>query len=144
MICFPHWQLASANPLWLCLPGFTVMNTHTEIHDQSKCALPEKVCMYRHAIMLYKPMSNDLCEDEFIQLNFQLNDNPRQTKLSFFKRQNYDVGKNILQNRMYLLNNKIDKSWLNLILKSCKVKCKELFLRWFSTKTETPMTNVLY
>ena len=100
---FSHWQLASANALRLCLPCFTVINTHTEIHDQSKRALPGKVCMYRHAIMPYKLMSNDLCEDEFVQLNFQLNDNPRQTKLSFFKRQNYDVGKNILLNIMFLI-----------------------------------------
>ena len=36
---------------------------------------------------------------------------------------------NILLNRLHILNNKIEKSWLNLSLESYKVKCKELFLK---------------
>ena len=40
-----------------------------------------------------KLMLNDLCEDEFVQLNFQFNDNATLNKLNFFKRQNYDIGK---------------------------------------------------
>ena len=39
-------------------------------------------------------MSNALCEDDFVQLNFQLTDNPRVNKTNFIKRQNYDIGKN--------------------------------------------------
>ena len=69
------------------------MNTHTEIHNLAKRALPRKVCMYKHVVMLYKLMSNNLRKDEFVQLNFQFNDNARLNKLNFFKRQNYDVGK---------------------------------------------------
>ena len=63
-----------------------------------------------------------------INLNFQLADNERATKLSFIRRQNYDVGKNILLNRLHVLNDKIDKNWINLSLNSYKMKCKELFL----------------
>ena len=84
--------------------------------------------MYRHAIMPYKLMSNDLCEDEFIQLNFQLYDNARSNKLVFSRRQNYDVGKNILLNRLCSINNITDKQWLNLGLDSYKIKCKQTFL----------------
>ena len=73
-------------------------------------------------------MSGELCEDEFVQLNFQLNDNARLRNLNFFKRQNYDVGKNILFNRMHSLNNMIDKNWLNLSMNAYKVKCKQVFL----------------
>ena len=40
----------------------------------------------------------------------------------------YEAGKNILLNRFAELNNKIDKSWLNLSLETYKVKCKSLFL----------------
>ena len=64
-------------------------------------------------------------------------DNERVTKLTFVKRFNYDLGNNILLNRMHALNGaslngaslngKIDKSWLNL--DSFKVKYKELFLK---------------
>ena len=46
----------------------------------------------------------------FVQLNFQLMDNERVTKLTFVKRFNFDIGNNILLNRMHALNGKIGKS----------------------------------
>ena len=61
-------------------------------------------------------------------MNFQLFDNARNTKIVFTRNQNFDVGKNTLLNRFCDLNNKIDKSWLELSLDTYKVKCKELFL----------------
>ena len=85
--------------------------------------------LYMHAIIAFKLFMDILCEDEFVHLNFQLVDNARATKLNFIKRHNYDVGKNILLNRMHVLNNKIDKRWLNLSLDYYKIECKKLFLR---------------
>ena len=102
--------------------------THTDIHAQSKRALPENMCMYKHALMLYKLLRNDLCDNELMHLNFQIADNERSTKMGFFKRQKYDVGKNVLLNRLHILNGKIEKNWINLKLDSYKIKCKELFL----------------
>ena len=84
--------------------------------------------MYKHALILYKLLRNDMCDDEMMHLNFQIADNERSTKMSFFKRQKYDVGKNILLNRLHILNDKIEKNWINLKLDSYKIKCKELFL----------------
>ena len=51
-------KFTSANALRLCVPGITIINTHTEIHNLSKWALPANVCLYRHVIMLYKLMPN--------------------------------------------------------------------------------------
>ena len=73
-------------------------------------------------------LRNDLCDDEMRNLNFQLADNERATKLNFIRIQKYDVGKNILLNRLHVLNGKIDKNWINLSIDSYKIKCKELFL----------------
>ena len=84
--------------------------------------------MYKHALMLHKLLRNDLCDDEMMNLNFQLADNERATKLSFIRIQKYDVGKNILLNRLQVLNGKIEKNWINLSLDSYKMKCKDLFL----------------
>ena len=84
--------------------------------------------MYKHALMLHKLLRNDLCDDELMNLNFQIADNGRSTRLKFIKRQNYNVGKNILLNRLHILNDKIEKNWINLTMNSYKVKCKELFL----------------
>ena len=84
--------------------------------------------MYRHTVVCYKLVNEVFCDDEFMHLNFQLCDNERQVKMTFLRRQNYNVGKNILLNQMLILNNKIDKAWLQLSLNSLKIKCKELFL----------------
>ena len=61
-------------------------------------------------------------------MNFQLYENERCTKLKFIKNQRFEVGKNILLNRFYDLNNLIDKKWLELSLETYKIKCKALFL----------------
>ena len=121
-------KFASANAPKMCVPNLTVFHTHTQIHNLAGRALPEQMCIYRHALSLYKMFKNQSPDNEFMHLNFQLNDNQRSTKVSFHKMQNYDVGKNILINRLTELNNKIEKSWLDLSWNSYKVKCKELFL----------------
>ena len=122
-------KLASANACKLCLPRENAhLLSHTEIHNLAKRALPENMCLYKHALMIHKMLRNDLCDDEMRNLNFQLADNERATKLNFIRIQKYDVGKNILLNRLHVLNGKIDKNWINLSIDSYKVKCKELFL----------------
>ena len=123
-------KFASANARRTCLPGMSIMNTHTEIHNMAQRALPANVCMCKYAIMFYKLIQNIICEDEFLYLNFQLLDNERVTKFKFVKQQSFDVGKNILLNRMYdTIDNKIDKKWLQLGLDSYKIECKDLFLK---------------
>ena len=63
---------ASANALKLCAPEVTIYSTHTEIHRLSERALPEKMCLYRHAVIMYKLFNNIICENEFLHLNFQI------------------------------------------------------------------------
>ena len=122
-------KLASANACKTCVPWENShLLTHTEIHTLAKRALPEDVCIYKHAIMLHKLLRDEFCENELMWLNFQIVDNARSLTWSFIKRQNYDVGKNILLNRMHVLNNKIEKNWINLSLNTYKVKCKEKFV----------------
>ena len=89
-------------------------------------ALPEQMFFYRHAVLMFKLFNHIICENEFIQLNFQLYDN-RCTKLSFIKNQRFDVGKNFLLNRFCDLNNLIEKRWLDLSLEKFKIKRKTMF-----------------
>ena len=91
-------------------------------------SLPKEMCRYRHAIVMYKLTNNIYCENEFVEMNFQLLDNARSSKIAFVKRQHYEVGKNILLNRLHDINNMIEKQWLNLSLGCFKIKCKALFL----------------
>ena len=72
---------------------------------------------------MYKLFHTCKPEQEFLNLNFQLNQNPRIQTVNFFARQNYEAGKNILLNRLSNLNNKINITWLDLSLNTFKIKC---------------------
>ena len=122
-------KFASANALRSCDKSMTIFHTHTQIHLKAKRALPDQMINYKHSLTMYKLFRTCQPEQEFVSLNFQLNQNPRFTMLNFFKRQKYESGKNILLNRLSHLNNKINKSWMDLSLDSFKVKCKMLFLQ---------------
>ena len=86
-------KFASANALKLMLPNATIMNMHTEIHAMAGRALPDKICLYRPPIIMHKLINEIMCEDEFIQLNFQLYGNERSTKMTFLKMQKFEVRK---------------------------------------------------
>ena len=107
----------------------TIFHTHTYIHSISNRSLPDQMLNYKHAISMYKLFNHCQPETEFIQMNFQYNQNQRINHANFFLRQNYESGKNILLNRLSHLNDKIEKSWLEQSLNTFKVKCKELFLK---------------
>ena len=121
-------KFASANALRSLDRNMTIYNTHTQIHSNAKRALPDQMLNYKHALTMHKLFNTCQPEQEFINLNFQLNMNPRIQHVYFFTRQNYDTGKNIMLNRFAHLNNKIETSWLQLSLDSFKIKCKALFL----------------
>ena len=83
---------------------------------------------YRHALLMYNLIRKCSPDEEFMQLNFQANLNPRIKHQNFFQIQNYNVGHNILINRLASLNDKIEQSWLSLSYSTFKIKCKSLFL----------------
>ena len=102
--------------------------TRDKICNLAQRALPLKMCLYKHAITLYKLVRNQCPEHVFLHLNFQMTNNNLSRKITFVKHQRFNVGKNILLNRMHSLNNMIEKSWLDLGIDSYKVQCKNLFL----------------
>ena len=65
------------------------------------------ICLYGHAVMLYKLMTNTLFADKFIQLIFQLNDNPRLRNLNFTKLQKYE--KNELRFELFFAETTINE-----------------------------------
>ena len=124
-------KLASANAIRACDNSLTIYSTHTQIHKSADRALPDQMLQYKHAITMYKLFKTCQPETEFINLNFQLNQNTRLVHTNFFSRQNYEIGNNILLNRLSHLNAKIKKSWMDLSLNTFKIKCKKLFLKSF-------------
>ena len=120
---------ASANAIRSCDNSLTIFNTHTQIHNSADRAMPDQMLNYKHAILMHKLFTSCQPDQEFVLMNFQFNQNPRLPPANFFSRQNFEVGNNILLNRFSHLNNKIEKSWLELSLDSFKIKCKKLFLQ---------------
>ena len=121
--------MASANAIRACDNSLTIYNTHTQIHSSANRAMPDQMLNYKHALTMHRLFNSCQPETDFINLNFQLNQNQRISHANFFRRQNYEAGNNILLNRLSHLNNTIEKSWLDLSLDSFKVKCKKLFLQ---------------
>ena len=122
-------KLASANAIRACNTDLTIFHTHTEIHSTANRALPDQMLNYKQAISMYKLFNHCQPETEFLQMNFQYNQNPRIQHANFFARQKYDTGKNHLLNRLAHLNNKIEKNWLDQSLDTFKIKCKRIFLQ---------------
>ena len=91
--------------------------------------MPDQMLNYKNALTMYRLFKTCQPEPDFVNLNFQLNQNPSTLYANFFRRQNYEAGNNILLNRLSHLNNKIEKSWLDMSLDSFKLKCKKLFLQ---------------
>ena len=115
-------KLASANAIRSCDKSLTIFHTDTQIHSTANRALPDQMLNYKHAISMYKLFNHCQPETEFVQINFQFNQNQKINHANFFSRQCYDTEKNILLNRLSHLNDKIEKSWLEQSIDTYKVK----------------------
>ena len=112
-------KFASVNTIRSCDRSISIFETHTHIHKSASQALPDQMIYYKQAITMFKLFQTCQPEQEFVHLNFQLNQNPRIHHANFSSMQNYDSGKNILLNRLAHLNDKIDKSWLDQSINTC-------------------------
>ena len=66
--------------------------------------------------------------EDWIDLNWQQNFNNRCEKFMIIGSSRLKVGKNLLPNRLGVLNNKIELQWMNQSLDTFKIKYKDLFL----------------
>ena len=83
---------------------------------------------YRLAIQLYKIYNNDYYNDDWQDMNAQQNFIARMEMFQINDVSRLKVGKNILCNRLTVLNNQVNLNWLNLSLISFKLKVKSIFL----------------
>ena len=119
---------ASANALKL-LNNFSDLRTsYVQLHCQENRAVPMNFSKYRLAIQLYKIYNNDYFNDDWQDMNAQQNFNARMEMFQINDFSRLKVGKNILCNRLTVLNNQIQLNWLNLSLTSFKLKVKSIFL----------------
>ena len=124
-----HLLSASANALKLAQRYPDRMESFINIHTNLNRATPEKLLLFKHAILLHKLFNTRTPNIEWVDLAFKQTYSQRQTKFYLIKSNNYKVGNNILTNRLAILNNKINLEDLNLSLNGFKVKYKEILLQ---------------
>ena len=120
---------ASASALKICTPMYNYLTSHLSLHSMNNRATPSKMLLYKHALLLHKTYNDTKMSPEWLGLNFQQNFNNRNEMVNIIDTSKYKIGKNLLVNRLRILNGKIKLDDLNLSLEAFKIKYKELFLR---------------
>jgi hypothetical protein len=95
------------------------------LHKKYNRATPSQFQKYTTAISLYDLIKNEKPEDEWINLQFIIKNDERNTKLSFHVNNRLKCGLNCLSNRFKSITNEIDKQWLDLTRDVFKMKCKK-------------------
>ena len=83
---------------------------------------------YKLSIQLHKIYNGKEMDNDWLDMNSQQNFNSRSKLFQINDYSNIRIGKNIIANRMTILNNLINLDWLNLSLIAFKLKVKDLFL----------------
>ena len=102
--------------------------SYDQQHKLQGWATPMEMMRYRLSIQLHKLYNGDQLNEDWVDLNYQQNFNNRQKFVQINDESALRIGKNILMNRLGILNNKIDYDWLNQSLNTFKIKSKKLFL----------------
>jgi hypothetical protein len=95
------------------------------LYEMAGRATPEKLLIYKHALMLFKLFNGPYYSIEFASLSVNLVLTPRQSQFQIIKTHRLKIGANTLSNRFYVINGKNPLNWLNLSLESFKIKCKK-------------------
>ena len=119
---------ASANALKLCSYYYDPFISYIDLHKLHKRAIPNKLCLYKHSLLLYKVFNNLMPRRDWLDLNFKMIQTSRQKLFEITNSSAYKVGNNILSNRLSCINKRITLDMLNLSIESYKIRCKAEFL----------------
>jgi hypothetical protein len=95
------------------------------LHKKYNRATPTQFQKYTTAISLYDLIKNKIPEDEWINLQFNIQNEQRNTKLSFHVNNRLKCGLNCLSNRFKSITNEINKQWIDMTRDAFKTKCKK-------------------
>ena len=73
------------------------MELFQNIHKECNLATPEKMTLYKHALLLHKQYNMNQPQMDWIALNFQQVHYARNANFNVIKTNNYKVGNNIKQ-----------------------------------------------
>ena len=119
---------ASASPLKLCCPSYHRFISFEHLHQITKRPTPSSLTKYNHALLLHKTYNAPLGDPNRIDINFNQNFNQRSLTANFYDTSHFKQGKNLVCNRLTVINNTIPLDWLNLPFHLFKIKAKRIFL----------------
>ena len=119
---------ASATPLKLCCKMFHTLMSYIQLHKTINHPTPNDYTKYNHAILLHKIHNNQNHSKDWLDLNFNQNFNARCSKANLVDTSSNKTGKNLISNRLTVINNEIDYNWLNLPYHTFKNRAKKLYL----------------
>jgi endonuclease/exonuclease/phosphatase family metal-dependent hydrolase len=96
-----------------------------ELHKKYNRATPTQFQKYTTAISLYDLIKKEIPEDEWINLQFNIQNDQRNTRLSFQTNNRLKCGLNCMSNRFKSITNEIDKQWIDMTRDVFKTKCKK-------------------
>ena len=119
---------ASANALRILNGGGDLRTSFIQRHVNEERALPMNFAKYKLALQLFKIYNGSDYNDDWLDMNSQQNFNGRNEMFHISDFSKIKIGKNILCNRLTVLNGQIKLDWLNLSLITFKLKIKRTFL----------------
>ena len=96
-----------------------------DLHKEFNRATPTQFQKYTTAISLYDLIKKEIPEDEWINLQFNIQNDRRNSRLSFQANNKLKCGLNCQSNRFKSITNEIDKEWIDLTRDAYKTKCKK-------------------
>ena len=121
-------QTTDLGSIGKCLENPDLRTSFIQLHTQELRALPMNFAKYKLAIQLFKIYNGYEYNDDWQDMNRQQNFNARSEMFQINDFSNIKFGKNILCNRLTVLNRQVKLDWLNLSLAACKLKAKNAFL----------------
>ena len=95
------------------------------LHKKFNRATPTQFQKYTTAVSLYDLIKMEIPEEDWINLQFNIQNDRRNTKLTFQTNNNYKCGLNCLSNRFKSITNEIEKEWIDLTRDAFKMRCKK-------------------
>ena len=96
-----------------------------ELHKKFNRATPTQFQKYTTAISFYDLIRREIPEEDWINLQFNIQNDRRNTRLTFQTNNNYRCGINCLSNRFKSITNEIEKEWTDLTRDAFKTRCKK-------------------
>ena len=112
---------ASGNALKLLERGMSFR----ELHKKYNRATPTQFQKYTTAVSFHDLVKNETPENDWINLQFNIQNDRRNPRLTFQTNNRYKCGLNCLSNRFKSISNEIDKEWIDQTRDSYKTKCKK-------------------